>query len=664
MKATPLPFIRPHNRRFWPALSMLAALVLFLSTVQTIVNGSQSPYTTDVGEIQNALPRWGTIHWTGYPLYTFLGSLFVTFLRWAGVPPAAATSLFSTLWGVASVGLLVALLQEIGVSGPLAALGALVAATSTALWMDASLAEVHTLTTAFSIATLLFALRFGRSGERRDLVMLALVFSQGVAHQRAVVFLAPAVAVLAVGQIQAVWRGLPPALAISLLAPLTYLYLPLRVSQGATWTFGTPGTWQRVMHMLLDNRAERIVSWPGGIAEWGIRVARSFAVTAADLPPALLASGLLGVLVPALEKRWREAVGLTLAWIPYILLTGAIWIGRVGDAQLAAHLPVTILAAMGLAMLADRLSRQARWMQAGAPVVLAGVVAALVALHRPTILEVTRDPSAEAVVATAEQVAPLPAGSPTTFMALWGNDFWALAYAHEFEGRLPGLDIVDHNADLKAVLIGGDRLLTFSRTFYLRPLSWWDERLGRVHLASAAPEIVEIGLESPVAAADVPPGPELDLENGLWIRSAQLSPGDDGTWVLTVYWQAETAVAVDYSVAVHLVTHDPPRGSEDVLFQADRLHPVYAWYPTSRWHVGEVVRDHYVIEVPDGARPQAIRVALYRTEDSGDFINSPWLSLPWTNRGAGGLLSPRSAGSVDSLRWDHRTAPTAPTPWC
>ena len=239
---------------------MAIALVLYLSTFQAIVNGSQSPYTTDVGEIQNALPRWGTIHWTGYPLYTCLGSLFVTLLRWVGVPPAAGASLFSALWGVVSVGLLVALLQELGGSGPLAALGALVAATSTSVWMDASLAEVHTMTIAFTVAALLFALRFGRSGRRRDLFLLALAFSQGMAHQRAVVFLAPALAVLVLGQWRAIWQGLLPAAALSLLAPLTYLYLPWRVSQGATWVFGTPGTWQRVMTMLLDNRAERVVS--------------------------------------------------------------------------------------------------------------------------------------------------------------------------------------------------------------------------------------------------------------------------------------------------------------------------------------------------------------------------------------------------------------------
>lgn len=609
-------------------IAMAIACLLYLSTFQTVVNGSQSPYTTDVGEIQNALPRWGTIHWTGYPLYTFLGSLFVTLLRWIGVPPAAGASLFSALWGIVSVGLLVALLQEFDVSGPLAALGALVAAASTSVWMDASLAEVHTMTTAFTVATLLLALRFGRSGGRGDLLLLALVFSQGVAHQRAVIFLAPAVAVLILTQWRAVWRGLIPAAALSLLAPLSYLYLPWRVSQGATWVFGTPGTWQRVLSMLLDNRAERVVSWPAGIVEWGDRVGRALAVTAADLPLVLLALGLLGLFVLALEKRWQESLGLTLAWVPYILLTGAIWIGRVGDAQLAAHLPVTVLSAVGLALLAGLLGRQARWGQSLGTGMLAAVVVFLFVLNRPQVLEVTRDRSAEVVIATAEQVAPPPADRPTTFMALWGNDYWALAYAQAFEGRLPGLDIVDHNADFRAISARGNRLLTFSETFYRRPLSWWDGRLGHASLSSAAPGIVEIALKPSLSPADVPPGPELDLGNGVWIRSAQLSPGEDGSLVLTVYWQAEATPALDYSVAVHLVAHDPPRGAEDVLSQADQAHPVYGWYPISRWRAGEIVRDHYFIQVPDGADPQAVRVALYRAAGSGSFINSPWLSLP------------------------------------
>ena len=620
--------IRSRNKTTWIVVAMLVACVLYLSTFQTVVNGSTSRYATDVGEIQNALPRWGTIHWTGYPLYTLLGSLFVTLMRWAGVAPAAGASLFSTLWGVVSAGLLVMLLQDLGVSGPLSALAALVAAASTSLWMDASLAEVHTLTVAFSAATLLLAIRFGRSGRQQELLLLALAFSQGVAHQRAVLFLGPAAAVLVFHQIRALWRGLLPSLGLSLLAPLTYLYLPLRVRQGATWAFGNPGTWQRTMTMLLDNRAERVVSWPEGMGEWGERIARAVAITGSDLLPWLLVLGLIGLLVPLLDKRWREALGLTLAWVPYILLTAVIWIGRIGDAQLAAHLPATVLAVAGLALLAERIARWGRWGRAGVTAALFGVVVAQIVLYRPAVLEVTRDPRAETLIATAERVTPLPPERPTTFMALWGNDYWALAYAQPFQGRLPGLNIVDHNANFEQILATGDRLFTFSATFYPRPLAWWDRRLGRAYLSSAAPDIVEIAREPPLAPGDVPPGPELDLGNGIWIRSAQISPGEDRQWLLTVYWQAERPPGEDYSVAVHVLTRDPPQGAEDIVAQADRQHPVYGWYPTSRWQAGEIVRDDYQIEVPQEAQPRAIRMALYRRDASGNFSNSPWLSLP------------------------------------
>jgi hypothetical protein len=610
---------------------MVVAGLLFLSTVQVVVNGSESPYATDVGEIQNALPRWGTIHWTGYPLYTGLGSLFVTVLRWVGVPPAAGASLFSALWGVVATGLLVALLRELDVPGPLAALGALVAATSVSVWMDASLAEVHTLTVVLTLATLLFAIRFGRSGERRDFLLLILFSSQGVAHQRAVIFLVPAVAVLVLQQWRRIWRELVPALALSLLAPLTYLYLPWRVREGATWAFGMPYTWRRVMTMLLDNRAERIVSWPVGIGEWTDRLMQAFAVTGDDLSPALLVVGLLGLLVPMVDKRWREAAGLTLAWVPYLLLTSVIWIGRVGDAQLAAHLPITVLAAGGLALLAGLSSRWSDWGQRAATLVLVGLVLFLIVRNRPRVLEVTRDPSAEVVIATVEQVAPPPDGRPATFMALWGNDYWALAYAQAFQGRLPGLNIVDHNASFKTIVASGHRLFTLSKTLYRRPLVWWDALLGPVHLSSVAPEIVEIGREPPVSLDDVGPGPALNLGDGMWIHSVHMSSLGDGSLMLTVYWQAEREPVRDYSVAVHLVAHDPPRGSEDVLAQADSNHPVYGWYPTSRWSSGEIVRDDYRIvvpEVPEGVQPRAVRVALYYVNDAGEFVNSPWLSVP------------------------------------
>jgi hypothetical protein len=74
------------------------ALLLFLTTLQTGINGSHSPYTTDTGEIQNALPRWGTLHWTGYPQYSLSGSLLVTLLRLLGIVPRDDGSFVNSPW--------------------------------------------------------------------------------------------------------------------------------------------------------------------------------------------------------------------------------------------------------------------------------------------------------------------------------------------------------------------------------------------------------------------------------------------------------------------------------------------------------------------------------------------------------------------------------------
>jgi hypothetical protein len=84
-----LSFIEKSRRRLlsdrWLIIgSALFLLLIYVSHMQVVINGLNNPYTIDVGEIQNALPRWGTLHFTGYPQYTFIGSVFVTIMRWFG----------------------------------------------------------------------------------------------------------------------------------------------------------------------------------------------------------------------------------------------------------------------------------------------------------------------------------------------------------------------------------------------------------------------------------------------------------------------------------------------------------------------------------------------------------------------------------------------------
>jgi len=211
-----------------PLLAGLLSALLFAITLQTHINGSSHAYATDVGEIQNALPRWGTIHFSGYPLYSITGSLIVTLLWLVGIQPAMGASLVSLLWGAVTAALTAQVARELGAGRLPAVLGAAAFSVATSMWIDSSLAEVHSMTMVFIVAILFFAFRYDRAGERRDLIWLAVVFSQGVFHGRSVIGVAPAAFLIVLPRWRQILRHLPLLVGVSLIAPLLYLYLPLR----------------------------------------------------------------------------------------------------------------------------------------------------------------------------------------------------------------------------------------------------------------------------------------------------------------------------------------------------------------------------------------------------------------------------------------------------
>jgi hypothetical protein len=189
------------------------------------------------------------------------------------------------------------------------------------------------------------------------------------------------------------------------------------------------------------------------------------------------------------------------------------------------------------------------------------------------------------------------------------------------------LEVVSHRANFNEILDQGDHLLTLSQTFYLRPLEGWQKLLGSVHLDGIAPGVVEIKKEPNLPATETLSEAALDLKNGIVLQKAEAAWNGAGDVVLAVEWRAQAEVSDDYSVAVHLVGQDPPTGPQDILAQADRSHPVDGWYPTSRWQVGEVVSDYYLLNIPPGSRPAGVRVAMYRVLADGSFENTEWLSL-------------------------------------
>ena len=614
--------------RFFPivtaksAVMMATALafVIFLTTLQLDINGSPHPYTTDVGEIQNALPRWGTIHFSGYPLYTALGSAFVSLLRLLAIPPAAGASLYSAVWGAITIALLVNLILAFEVPPAAAAITALLFGLSTSMWIDSSLAEVHTMTMALTIATLWVALRFGRAGDKSDLYWLAFLSGQGLAHQRAFAFLGLGLLVLVIRQWRVILGNLPAALGLALLGPLTYLYIPLQLWAGTDWVFNTPSFWA----LVSDTKAERIIALPESAAEWGLRLEGVFNLLALDWPWPLLLLGILGLLFAGRGVHWRERLALALSWLPYLVVSLIIWEGRVSDALLAVKMPIVALAAVGIAFISQSFWHRRAGLGQASVVVWLLMAAVLVVAYRPTILEITRNQQAYETIALVDQIPPAADGRPSTFTALWGNDYWQLAYAKAYQNKLSHLNVVDHEQDF-ASIAAQSHLLTFSHTFYQRRPEWWQEQFGSLHLSYVAPGIIEI---SPQPQLSSPSPDSVPLGNGIAIQHATLSWTSPDTLLVSIAWQAQQAELPNYSVATHLLAQSPPTGPQDIITQADRKHPVDGWYPTSHWVENEIVHDHYLLPVPPQSTPIGVRIGMYQVLDDGQFQNSEWLFLP------------------------------------
>jgi len=414
--------------------------------------------------------------------------------------------------------------------------------------------------------------------------------------------------------------------------PLLYIYLPLREWMGSDWTFGNTSTWEGFWRMFLNIKAARFIEADQGTAGWLEGVKTALNILNDDLPLVLHGVGTVGLFAfykPG-KDHWRYAAALLLALLPFVVTPVIIYAGFVGDALLAVKLPVSMFTGLGIAWLISRVQNLQRLL--GYASLCLGIVAVIFCGWRnyPQVIDVTKDHEfAEQVISIAEQVAPPPDGHPTTLVAMWGDSYWALAYAQAYRGQLPGLNLVDHNARPLNFIERGDRLLTLSDTFNVMPLSRWKKRLGgELYMASVAPGVAEVSPTPILEEDDVQADINLDLQNGLKIRSAKLTWTAPDQLLLTIYWEAVRQVEEDYSVAVHLVALDPPQSGEDILFQADAANPVDGWYSTSRWRKGEIVSDCYSIIIPEGSTPAAVRVALYRTDPEAGFINSPWLSLP------------------------------------
>lgn len=655
----PLSAAPTHRWRAAAVITVGVALAaIYAATLQTGINGSSDEYMIDVGEIQVALNVWGTIHHTGYPLFAILGNLFTLPLRALDlVAPAGAASLYATAWGVVALAAFGALLARLTRRPLLAAGITLVLGVTRSVWIHNVIAEVYSMSLA--ITALLYVVALwpapwsGAWSARRRILWLALLGGIGVAHHRAVAFIAPGLLLAIAPEVIAAtrrgslrWRRtLPQAVALALLGFLPYVYLPLRARMDAAWVYGEPGTWNGFWTEFTGREANRLVTLAEGASGWLDNFTHALSLLAGELTlPGLLiaAAGLLAALIGPRHRHAARVIALG-SLGPFLFAVAY----RTAVLPEAILMPVVMGLLFGLGLALDTLLAAARDHQrevtAMTLIGLAIWAGGLAAWRYPAIDSRVNDPTGEETIARLHRV---PAGDGAVFMLPWGPRHSAAAYAHLVTHEIPDVTIVDHKADYRALLVQGRRLFTEPETFYTYPppwatpygppSNWWTDRLDALHLRSAAPGIVEIG-QSAWAAGDDPadgsPPDGTPLVYGIIRERADLRCDDD-TLILRVVWRAgDQPPDANPSVFVHLTgdtpAPDPPN--------ADRPHPVYGLYPFAQWSAGEPVTDHYMLpRLPDKTQ---VRFGLYEQNPDGSFANYGETSLPVTACSPAGSLS-------------------------
>ncbi len=634
---------------------MAILLVAYLATLQTIPNGSEHYYMIDVGETQNVLNQWGTLHSTGYPLYVILGNVLVAGLRVLGVSAATAPGLTSLIYGMIALCLIYVLAVHVQEPSPVNDRGrnlqrsflaggmVLLFGLTRTVWVHESIAEVYSF--GLMILSGLFLIALWHKPIRGRVYWLALLGGIGAFHHRAIAMVAPAL-------IYAVWSEIvftpPPnplpkasgsgnnarqywpivrrvviCLVLGLLGFLQYIYLPLRANAGAKWVYGEPGTWNGFWDQFLGREASRFIGTPttnaGLIANFNL--VNNVLITDVTLVGIVL--GLIG-LVLTLWNPARRKVAITM------LLSGGVAYGFhvlfYTDILSALILPVTLALTFGWLLLAEwvlslvktkenlttetqRTRRELvsrRGVSLASSIILGVITIAgagyLVVQNKPFISEMTTNPTG---LETIELAKGVPDGA--VLMLDWGPRYYAVAFAHDLLGELPTITLVTHKADFKALVNNDKReLVTADFTFYNRTISWWEDQLGRpVYLQAAGSHLVEIGITPIMATVQDKPGVEVNSESVVCKAN---------TIELQVNWVATGQPDHDLSVYVHLLDKDGT-----MIAQADEAAPVYGWRPLTTWLAGEVVHDVYAL--PRLTNAASIAYGLYRQLPSGEFQN-------------------------------------------
>jgi hypothetical protein len=624
---------RTHRAIFGLVVTLVLLIAIYFPTLLTQINGGNDPYMDDVGEIQVALNVWGTVHMTGYPLFTMLGNLSVSILRSLGVTPATAPALYSMAWGLLALVVFYALVLHLTRRIEITVVATLLLGLARSIWVHNVIAEVYSMSFAIQVILLAIALwrPFAIGQPARDRIwLLALIGGIGVAHHRLIVFMAPGLLVAVWPALRAegnrLWKTLAVALIVGLLGFLPYLYLPARAVAHADWVYGDPSTLQGIWHEFSGAEAEYLMRLPVDANAWINDFVGTFRLLATELTPPIAIAGGIALLWAMIRSRFKHQARIAFICIlGYFLFLFAF--RRVVMAQ-AVAMPIVMVLVLAIALAFYRImtllklalrinSRQilrSRWRYLPVGIFAAIILIWLRSAQFSFIYQLTHNDTGLQMIDLAKHV-PREGGS-AILMLPWGPRYHAVAFSKLVTKENADLPLVDHKANFKMLSTQGNTLYTSRDTFYQFPLSWWDSQIGRAYLSSAADGLVAIRREPLTQSLGQP---QAVVGHGVVMRNVSLCTDVDSIH-LTVTWGAEQTPDLDMSVFVHLLD------GETFLRDAGTNAPVYGWYPTSRWTSGEVVYDNYVL--PRLAQATSVSIGMYTHPTPNEFQNYGKVALP------------------------------------
>lgn len=256
-------------------MAALAALVGLAVTTVYVLFAGPTFHWLDSGELVASAATLGVAHPPGHPLHALVSQACcllpvgtIAFrVTLASALEAGATAAVTCLVCEEVVGRIWARAGSRRASATASAAGALMLGLSFALWLQSVRAEVYALNLLVLVSALALLLRWDRDGDRRHLLLGALVCGLGLGNHHFLVVLAlPAALLFLVLALRGRegarrgWRLAGGLVAAGGLGLGVLLYVPLRAAQAPLVDWGHPTTLQRLGWLVSAKAFQKTVS--------------------------------------------------------------------------------------------------------------------------------------------------------------------------------------------------------------------------------------------------------------------------------------------------------------------------------------------------------------------------------------------------------------------